>query len=128
MKRGDIYFVELRNPYGYQNSIETKRRPVVIVSSDIGCRTAPIVMVAPLTTKFKHLSCNVPVRWTYYYRPSQVLCNQLMTIPVDEIKPENFAGFLSEEELRAVNNGVLISLGIVQEYNNKYNKGDNNNA
>lgn len=127
MRRGDIYFVELPNAFGGVNSVERGRRPVVVVSSDIGCRTAPVVMVAPLTTKIKRLSCNVDVNWTNGHRQSQVLCNQLTTIPKAAFTDDGFAGYLSADELSRVDDAILISLGLIQKYSNKY-KGDVNNG
>ena len=124
MKRGDIFFVSLPNPFKSINSVERGRRPVVVVSSDIGCRTAPIVMVAPLTTKLKPLSCNVNIEWTCSYKPCQVLCNQLMTIPKASLDELDKVGSLTQEELNLVDDAILISLGIIKKYNNKY-EGDN---
>lgn len=122
MKRGDIYFVNLPNVFKSLNSVERGRRPVAVVSSDIGCKTAPIVMVAPITTKVKKLSCNVNIAWTYAYKPNQVLCNQLMTVPKTELEDTDFVGSLTEEELDKVDEAILISLGIIKKYSNKGDK------
>lgn len=122
MKRGDIFFVSLPNIFKSLNSVERGRRPVVVVSSDIGCRTAPIVMVAPITTKLKWLTCNVNIDWTCSWKRCQVLCNQLMTVPKSELEDVNYAGSLANDELDKVDEAILISLGIAKKY---CNKGDN---
>lgn len=110
--RGEIYFVELINQYG--GSVERGSRPVVVVSSEIGCRSASVVMVAPLTTKCKSLSCNVNVNWTCGWKPSQVLCNQLTTIPKTLLT--ECVGRLTPAEIDAVDDAILISLGLIKKY------------
>ena len=110
--RGEIYFVELINQYS--GSVERGRRPVVVVSSEIGCRSASVVMVAPLTTKRKNLSCNVNTNWTCGWKPSQVLCNQLTTIPKAQLV--DCVGKLTTEEIDAVDDAILISLGLIKKY------------
>ena len=124
MRRDDIYYVHLPNIFKSLNSVERGIRPVVVVSSNIGCATAPIVMIAPLTTKTKKLSCNVDVGWTCNRNRehSQVLCNQLMTVPKAELENCDRVGVLTQEELDKVDDAILVSLGIITKYKHK---GDN---
>lgn len=122
MRRGDIYYVRLPNVFKSLNSVERGYRPVVVVSSNIGCATAPIVMIAPLTTKTKKLSCNVDIGWTCNYKHSQVLCNQLMTVPKAELENCDRVGVLTPEELDRVDDAILVSLGIITKYKHKGDK------
>ena len=74
--RGSIFYCNLPDIQGY-HSVEKGYRPVVIVSSLIGIISSDIVMICPLTTRHKKLSCNVDIS----YGDSQILCNQIMTVP-----------------------------------------------
>lgn len=106
--KGDVYIVKL--PEQTDCSVETGVRPVVVVSSNIGCRTADIVMVCPITTRLKRLSCNVDISWTLDNRPSQVLCNQIMTIPKDLL--QYYKGYIPTHEIRQIERAIMLSLGI----------------
>lgn len=109
--RGNIYFVRMpEHKTASAHSCEWGYRPVVIVSSEAGCATSNIVMACPVTTKIKELSCNVKINWSADYRPSQVLCNQIVTIPKSELKV--CKGTVTQEELNKINKAMLISLGI----------------
>lgn len=113
--RGDVYMVQM--PVQNNNiphSVEQGWRPVVVVSSEVGCRTSGIVMVCPITTKIKNLSCNVDTSWTISGKPSQILCNQIVTMPKAEMT--RYKGYISKPELQKVNVAILLSLGIKVDY------------
>lgn len=113
--RGNVYFVRMpEHKTSVKHSCEWGYRPVVVVSSDRGNSTNDIVMACPITTKIKHLSCNVDVDWTADGRPSQVLCNQIVTLPRLELR--YYKGHLTEDDMRRVNIAMLISLGIKVNY------------
>lgn len=109
MRRGDIYwhlYDKTRN-----GSVEQGHRPVVIVSSDAGNETSSCVLVCPLTTTRKHLSCNVDVAWhTPAARGSQVLCNHIMSVSKETLHSN--LGRLSDDELERVDLALAISLGL----------------
>ena len=114
--RGAIYFVKMPEHKTVQrHSCERGYRPVVVVSSHIGNRTSDIVMVCPITTKIKELSCNVKIGWGMDGRPSQVLCNQIVTIPKSELVYRR--GFVTLEEQKQIDIAMCISLGININYN-----------
>ena len=109
--RGAIYFVKMPEHKTVQrHSCEQGYRPVVVVSSHVGNRTSDIVMVCPITTKIKELSCNVKIGWSMDGRPSQVLCNQIVTIPKSELVYRR--GFVTLEEQKQIDIAMCISLGI----------------
>lgn len=83
--RGDIYTVDLGEGFG---SIQGGFRPCVVVSNNVGNRFAPVVMIAPLTTKTKH---NIPTHVSGGIemgvpRESTILYEQLMTINKTQLK------------------------------------------
>ncbi len=113
--RGTIYFVHLPKQTTQEpHSCEYGYRPVVVVSSHIGNKTSDIVMVCPITTKIKHLSCNVDIGWSKDGRPSQVLCNQIITMPQSELKHK--CGYITLEEQKLVDIAMCIALGINIDY------------
>lgn len=108
--RGGIYWANLaKYP---QSSVQGGYRPVVIVSSIAGCLSSDVVTVCPLTTKVKDLSVNVNVKPLINGRPQQVLTNQLVTIPKSLLSSPS--GWLDKEDLSQVEQGVMISLGILR--------------
>ena len=114
--KGAIYFVRMPEQKSTeQHSCEYGHRPVVVVSSNVGNRTADIVMVCPITTKIKELSCNVRIGWTSAGKPSQVLCNQIVTVPKSELTDRR--GYVTLDEQRRIDIAMCISLGINVDYN-----------
>lgn len=112
--RGSIFYCKLPEISNVQfHSVEKGFRPVVIVSSLIGILNSDIVMVCPLTTKHKNIGCNVNVG----YGNSQVLCNQIMTVPKRSLV--NKMGMVSEEEILRIDTAILVSLGIAPSVANK---------
>jgi mRNA-degrading endonuclease toxin of MazEF toxin-antitoxin module len=97
------------------HSCERGYRPVVVVSSHIGNKTSDIVMVCPITTKIKRRSCNVEIGWTHNGKPSQVLCNQVMTMPKSEFVHQQ--GYVTLKEQKQIDIALCISLGINIDYN-----------
>lgn len=113
--RGTIYFVKMpEHKTALPHSCERGYRPVVVVSSHAGNKTSDIAMVCPITTKIKNLSCNVNIEWSYDGRPSQVLCNQIVTIPKSELKYKR--GFVTLDEQKRIDIAMCISLGINIDY------------
>lgn len=53
MKRGDVWWAELEPPAG--------RRPVVLLSRDEAYAVRSLVIVAPVTTRIRHISSEVPL-------------------------------------------------------------------
>ena len=116
MIRGNIYFINMpRYDTTAQHSCEQGHRPVVVVSSNAGNRTSSIAMVCPITTKNKQLSCNVDIGWNVNGGKSQVLCNQITTVPRAILT--DCVGHLNKEEMCRIDIALLISLGIKVNYN-----------
>ena len=112
--RGNIYFAKMPEQDVNVHSCESGIRPVVVVSSQIGNRTNNTVIVCPITTKIKHKSCNVDIEWSNNGKQSQVLCNQIQTIPKSILTFP--CGYVTLEEQRKIDIALLISLGINIDY------------
>lgn len=110
MLRGEIYYADLSPVKG---SEQGGIRPVLIIQNDVGNKHSPTTIVACLTTKCteKHRlpthimlskDCGLP-------KDSMALLEQIRTI--DKSRLSNKIGRISEEDMRKIEKGLLISLG-----------------
>jgi mRNA interferase MazF len=110
MLRGEIYYADLSPVKG---SEQGGLRPVLIIQNDVGNKHSPTTIVACLTTKctVKHKlpthimlskDCGLP-------KDSMALLEQIRTI--DKSRLSNKIGRISEEDMRRIEKGLLISLG-----------------
>lgn len=108
IRRGDIYYVANPNSTG---SEQRGTRPAVIVSNELANRHSSVVEVVFLTTRSKtNLPTHIPV--CSNGRPSTALCEQITSVDVSRIG--TYEGALSPEEMRRIDRGLSISLGILQ--------------
>ena len=110
--KGDVFWANL--PKYNQSSVQSGTRPVVVVSSLKGNISSDVVMVAPLTTRIKPLCINADIDFKIDDRRSQVLCNQIQTVPKSALF--NYAGHMSWQDIDKVDAAMLISLGISKEF------------
>ena len=105
--RGNIYYTFCDR----DGSVEKGLRPVVVVTSSMGCQRSPVQMVCPITTHHKDLRCNVDI---IYKKPSQVLCNQIFTVSNNDLVEPTYKEKirLTKEEMSQVDEAMLWSLGI----------------
>ena len=84
-------------------------RPAVVVSNQQNNRYGEVVEVIYLTTAPKRdLPTHVTIRSSG--RVSTALCKQISTVSVERLG--NYCGHVSDSELTAIENAMLISLGI----------------
>lgn len=79
VKRMEIYIADLPPSCG---SVQTGKRPVLIVQNDVGNMKSPTVVVVPLTTaekKWQIAHVEIPAS-TGLAKKSIALCEQIMTI------------------------------------------------
>lgn len=106
MKRGEIYWADLSPVTG---SEEGGRRPVLILSNDVGNMFSPTVIVASITSKLKkedavyHVVIREPLR-----HKSVIQLEQLRTI--DKKRIENRVGVLKYRDMMRVNEALKIAL------------------
>lgn len=112
IKRGEIYYADLR---GYVvGSEQGGIRPVIIIQNDIGNKYSPTTIVAVLTSQSKK---ELPTHVKIYMnevngltKDSIILLEQLKTIDKKRIKDR--IGKLTDEEIAAVNDALIISVAI----------------
>ena len=110
IKRGDIVYVEIPYATGHEMM---KDRPAVVVSNDAMNYTAPVVSVVYLTgSKQADRPFHVEV-WgaaSARHGSSTALCEHIYT--VDKSRLGKLMGTCSEEEMDAIDKGILLSLAL----------------
>lgn len=109
MKRGDIYYADLRPVIG---SEQGGIRPVLIVQNDIGNKHSPTIICAAITSKMNKakLPTHIEIQAERYHmvKDSVVLLEQLRTIDKKRLKEK--ICHLDSEIMEKVNKGLLVSL------------------
>ncbi|GAB6085259.1 type II toxin-antitoxin system PemK/MazF family toxin [Alkaliphilus crotonatoxidans] len=112
VKRGDIYYADLSPVIG---SEQGGVRPVLVIQNDIGNRYSPTVIIAAITSQINKakLPTHIEVAATDYGLPkdSVILLEQIRTI--DKRRLEEKIGHIDEEMMEKINDGLMISLGLI---------------
>ena len=109
MKRGDIYYADLRPVVG---SEQGGVRPVLIVQNDTGNRHSPTVNCAAITSRQNKakLPTHIELRAEQYQmeKNSVILLEQLRTI--DKMRLKDRVCHLDDKMMNQVNHALAISL------------------
>ena len=109
MKRGDVYYADLRPVIG---SEQGGIRPVLIVQNDVGNRHSPTVICAAITSKMNKakLPTHIELSAGIYDmdKDSVVLLEQLRTIDKKRLKDR--VCHLDNEIMQKINRALKISL------------------
>ncbi|MGN1171979.1 MAG: type II toxin-antitoxin system PemK/MazF family toxin [Lachnospiraceae bacterium] len=109
MKRGDVYYADLRPVIG---SEQGGIRPVLIVQNDIGNRHSPTVICAAITSKLNKakLPTHIELDADRYQmvKDSVILLEQLRTIDKKRLKDK--ICHLDQDIMERVNRGLAVSL------------------
>jgi mRNA interferase MazF len=105
-RRGDIFWVALDPAFGTEIK---KTRPAVVVSNDSCNRYGSRVVVLPLTS---HVDSLYPGEALVRVKgqPSRALGDQIRSI--DKTRLRSRIGTLDREELAAIDEALLITLGL----------------
>ena len=109
--RGEIYYADLGCGIG---SEQQGLRPVVIIQNDTGNRHSPTVIIAAISSK-ANAKAKLPTHRLIpagngLALPSIVLAEQIRT--VDKCRLSERAGQLREDDIRAVDRALAVSLGL----------------
>lgn len=109
IKRGDIYYADLRPVMGSEQS---GIRPVLVIQNDVGNHYSPTVIVAAITgRKKKWLPTHVRLKnQSGLYKTSFVMLEQIRTIDRERLR--NYIGCLSENSMEAIDQAIEISVGL----------------
>lgn len=113
VKRGDIYYANLSPVVG---SEQGGHRPVLVIQNDVGNKYSPTVIVAAITSQISKakLPTHVEISSKQFglEKDSVILLEQMRT--VDKRRLREKVTHLSEDIMAKVDEGVKISLGLVQ--------------
>lgn len=111
MKRGDIYYADLRPVIG---SEQGGIRPVLIIQNDIGNKHSPTVICAAITSKMNKakLPTHIELDAGKYdiVKDSVILLEQLRTIDKKRLKDK--VCHLDQDIMEKVNQGLKVSLDL----------------
>ncbi|MFC1965930.1 type II toxin-antitoxin system PemK/MazF family toxin [Chloroflexota bacterium] len=103
MRRGEIWWAELEPPVG--------KRPVVLLSRNEAYNVRSLVIVAPVTTRVRHIPTEVPLGITDGM-PQDCVANldTITTIPKDYL--QSCLTTLSTKKLKEVEAAIHFALGM----------------
>ncbi len=114
MKRGDIYYADLRPVVG---SEQGGVRPVLIIQNDVGNRHSPTVICAAITSKLDKnrlpTHINISDSTIHKEKDSVILLEQLRTI--DKTRLKDKVCHLDEAIMGQVDSALSISLSLPQQ-------------
>jgi len=117
IRRGDIFYADLSPVVG---SEQGGLRPVLIIQNDVGNRYSPTVIVAAITSKLgkARLPTHIDISCGHngknnigLARDSVILLEQIRTL--DKRRLRERIGHLDDEIMRAVNDAIQVSVGLV---------------
>lgn len=114
IKRGDIYFADLRPVVG---SEQGGIRPVLIIQNDIGNRHSPTVICAAITSRMNKakLPTHIALDMHKYdlIKDSVILLEQIRTIDKSRLKEK--VCHLDDEIIDKINEALCVSLALEQK-------------
>ncbi len=127
INRGDLYYANLEDKEAI-GSEQTGIRPVVILQNDWGNFYSPTVIIAPITSKQKaKLPTHILLKKSKdrLEKDSIILAEQIKII--DKKRLKCYTGKLNIEEIKKLDNALIIALGIdISETKKIYNNNDVN--
>lgn len=112
-KKGDIFYVAKNPNSSPVGSEQYADRPAIIVSNDTGNLFSPTVEVVYLTSQPKtELPTHVSVLCKV---PSTALCESVYTVSKERL--QTYIRSITDEEMKAIDDALLLSLGISQKNN-----------
>ena len=108
LKRGQIYYADLSPVVG---SEQGGKRPVLIVSNDIGNKYSPIVICAPITSKMDKAQMPTHINISGLMMDSQVMLEQVRTI--DKNRLISYICRADGRTMAQVDKAIKISLGVI---------------
>jgi mRNA interferase MazF len=111
IKRGDMYYANLVFGVGSEQS---GKRPVLVVSNDVGNKHSGTVIVAAITSKQERkyimpTHCRIQAQHGLA-RVSYILLEQIQTI--DKVRLLEYIGALNAKAVRKVNKALAVSVGL----------------
>lgn len=109
-RRGEVWLVELP---GWP--AEARRRPALVVSTDVRNRLASDVIVVPVTTRIREMPAHVPLEAGEggLDRPSMAKCEQITTVSKRYLVRGPLGAPIGQETMRRIETAIQIAVGIL---------------
>lgn len=109
VRRGDIFYVDLPNN---EKSIQSGKRPCVIVSNNKANVYAPVIHVVPLTTRLKRvLPTHTILNNNHLPEVSIAMAEQELLVNKDQLLAK--IGKCSKDEITKINKSIIIQNGLM---------------
>ncbi len=107
-RRGHVYWVRV------PDEPEGKKRPALVVSSDVRNRLATDVIVVPISSVLREAPTHVRLRAREAGLPksSMAKCEQITTLRRDRLSTKSLGGTLSASRMVQVEKAVLRAIGV----------------
>ena len=105
MRRGEIWWAELEPPAG--------RRPVVLLSRNEAYGVRSLVIVAPVTTRIRHIPSEVPLGIDDGM-PQECVANLDTITTIPKVCLQNRLTILNAKKMKEVEAAIYFGLGIEQ--------------
>ena len=114
IKRGEIYYEELNQVNGQEQG---GKRPVLIISNDIGNKHNPTVIIAPITSRV-HTKAKLPTHtlikdFDGLDKNSIILFEQIRTI--DKQRLREYLGTLDRRFIHCADKALALSIGLAKK-------------
>lgn len=111
--QGQVWFVKADSNASEYNHLQDKTRPCVIISANKGNARQGFLTVLPLSSKEKkELPFNVLIRNPETNQMNTVLCNQIRSVPYEDIKPHSYMWTISQAEMNMIEKALGYSLNL----------------
>jgi len=111
LRRGDLYYYDFGDNAG---SVQSGRRPVLILQGDEFNEKAPTVIVAAITSAIKkrYLPSHVYLGDEFgLEKPSMLMLEQMRTI--NKLELEDYIGYVDDEQIwKVINNALKKTFGL----------------
>jgi len=105
LRRGEIWWAELEPPAG--------RRPVVLLSRNEAYGVRSLVIVAPVTTRIRHIPSEVPLGIDDGM-PQECVANLDTITTIPKVCLQNRLTILNAKKMKEVEAAIYFGLGIEQ--------------
>lgn len=107
-KRGEIYLVNLPS-----KPLDIKNRPALVISSDVRNKFADDIIVVPLSTNLRPAPTHILLKEGEggLSRSSMAKCEQVTTIDKALLVRGPFAGRISDENMKKIEEAIIIAIG-----------------
>ena len=115
-RRGEIYQVDFNPARG---SEQAGIRPAVVVSDDAINRSAPVVIVAAMTTTMKSYPQNVPLpAGQPPKKAGTIMAAQLLTLNKDRLM--RYRAVLTNDQIGQLDKALIVSVGLRRKGSSSY--------